>query len=382
MGTLGTSTDVQDRLLVGRRRTAVWNRQRVVWGVGCAAALIGGFVAASGMVTGVAAGRVTGRSAAARGDRLGPDALLQLGAFAGYAEEFRSSVWLVQAVVAVPRVLPRSRARSTALTWIGARGTGSAASAPFIQVGVQEARSADPTRDLYYAFWSDQAEHFRILPLFAVGAGDRLRVDLEREGRQWIVPRASAAATRCADARACAGTEPERGDRADAPARSTTPGADRSTAARADAWRPPSPSSLAASCPSDRRSQPTRPDAPQRRRAGSPPRETASRSLPPTRPRALRHQTAPELPHRDPVRRRDSRTADLAGERVDPLRRDLRPVLIHPHHDRHQTPTLSPAQRSSTRRSKARRAGHRIPWNTAGTSVRLAGRAAAIRARL
>ena len=66
--------------------------------------------------------------------------------------------------------------------------------------------------------------------------------------------------------------------------------------------------------------------------------------------------------HRDPVRRRDSRMSDLAGERVDPLRRDLRPVLIHPHHDRHQTPhpLASPAVINAPLKSQARRASHTV----------------------
>ena len=40
-----------------------------------------------------------------------------------------------------------------------------------------------------------------------------------------------------------------------------------------------------------------------------------------------------EPPHRLPVRRRDTCACDLAGRRVKPLRHDLRPVLIKPHHD-------------------------------------------------
>jgi hypothetical protein len=37
------------------------------------------------------------------------------------------------------------------------------------------------------------------------------------------------------------------------------------------------------------------------------------------------------------MRRRHARAADLASRRVDPLGRDLRPVLIEPHHDRPRT---------------------------------------------
>ena len=75
-----------------------------------------------------------------------------------------------------------------------------------------------------------------------------------------------------------------------------------------------------------------------------------------------------ELADPGAVRRRDPRAGDLAGDRVDPLRRDLRAMLIHPHHQRHATTTSSTAQTSSTRRSPARRAGHRIPSTTVGTS--------------
>jgi hypothetical protein len=47
---------------------------------------------------------------------------------------------------------------------------------------------------------------------------------------------------------------------------------------------------------------------------------------------------APQEPsHALAVRGRDPRSADLAGGRVDPLGRDLRPVLIEPHHDRART---------------------------------------------
>jgi hypothetical protein len=45
-------------------------------------------------------------------------------------------------------------------------------------------------------------------------------------------------------------------------------------------------------------------------------------------------EAAQEPAHMLPVRGRDPRPADLAGGRVDPLGRDLRPVLIEPNHDR------------------------------------------------
>jgi hypothetical protein len=43
-----------------------------------------------------------------------------------------------------------------------------------------------------------------------------------------------------------------------------------------------------------------------------------------------------ELPDTGTVGRRDPRTRDLAGDHVDPLRRDLRALLIHAHHQRHE----------------------------------------------
>jgi hypothetical protein len=58
-------------------------------------------------------------------------------------------------------------------------------------------------------------------------------------------------------------------------------------------------------------------------------------------------------------------------------------MLIQTHHERHQTTTPSIATTSTTRRTRAaKRAAHRIPSTTVGTSYRMAGRAAAIRARL
>ena len=90
---------------------------------------------------------------------------------------------------------------------------------------------------------------------------------------------------------------------------------------------------------------------------------------PPTRRCLQRHlqpftpELGQELPHADTVRWRDPRPEDLAGDRVDPLRRDLRAMLIKPHHDRHQT---NPP--SSTPPPAARRGAHPIPSSTVGTS--------------
>lgn len=68
-----------------------------------------------------------------------------------------------------------------------------------------------------------------------------------------------------------------------------------------------------------------------------------------------------ELPDFGSIGGSDPRAGDLAGDRVDPLRRDLGAMLIYPHHQRHLSPAPSTAQTSSTRPSAPRRSGHRIP---------------------
>ena len=94
-----------------------------------------------------------------------------------------------------------------------------------------------------------------------------------------------------------------------------------------------------------------------------PARRRLQRNLEPLAP-----EPSQELPDPGAIRRRDPRARDLARDRVDPLRRDLRTMLIDPHHQRHATTTPSTAQPSSTRRAAARRAAHRIPSTTVGTS--------------
>ena len=49
-----------------------------------------------------------------------------------------------------------------------------------------------------------------------------------------------------------------------------------------------------------------------------------------------------EPPHASPMRRRDPRAHHLTGLGVQPLRSDLRSVLIKPHHDRHLQRLLTP----------------------------------------
>src|ERR687895_276836 len=49
-----------------------------------------------------------------------------------------------------------------------------------------------------------------------------------------------------------------------------------------------------------------------------------------------------EPPHPGAMRRRDAGSRQLAGRRVDPLRRDLRSMLIESHYDRHSGPPQAP----------------------------------------
>ena len=80
-------------------------------------------------------------------------------------------------------------------------------------------------------------------------------------------------------------------------------------------------------------------------------------------------EPAQERSDRGAVRRRHPRARDLPGDRVDPLRRELRPMLIQTHHDRHAhtSPFDSPAS-PGTRQRAASSPTHRIPWDTVGTS--------------
>jgi hypothetical protein len=69
---------------------------------------------------------------------------------------------------------------------------------------------------------------------------------------------------------------------------------------------------------------------------------------PPTRRRLERNlelltgEPAEKPPHTVPVSRHDNCPADLAGDHVDPPRRDLRSVLIQSHYDRHTGPPQAP----------------------------------------
>ena len=78
------------------------------------------------------------------------------------------------------------------------------------------------------------------------------------------------------------------------------------------------------------------------------------------------------------MRRRDPPTRYLTGLAVKPLSRDLRPMLIQTHHDRHHVPP-----RVEHRARATFSPTHRIPWVTVGPSqLRMTGRAAGTRARL
>ena len=91
-------------------------------------------------------------------------------------------------------------------------------------------------------------------------------------------------------------------------------------------------------------SPPARRDAPGTDRARAPRPRTASPSSPPTRP----PDRSPAKRSRNRAHRRDapvrSARGHLAGHRVDPLGRDLRPMLIHPHHQRHPATSVQPAR--------------------------------------
>jgi hypothetical protein len=88
---------------------------------------------------------------------------------------------------------------------------------------------------------------------------------------------------------------------------------------------------------------------------------------PPARRRLQRHletivdEPAEKHANRVAIGWRDPGARDLAGDRVDPLGRDLRPVLIQTHHDRHQTTSSTASTLRATGLQAALRAAHRIP---------------------
>jgi hypothetical protein len=78
----------------------------------------------------------------------------------------------------------------------------------------------------------------------------------------------------------------------------------------------------------------------------------------------LTTEAAKEPSHTGTIRRHYPRPKDLAGLSVDPLRGDLRPMLIESHHDRH----CVIAPRVELRARAAFSPTHRIPWVTVGPS--------------
>jgi hypothetical protein len=108
----------------------------------------------------------------------------------------------------------------------------------------------------------------------------------------------------------------------------------------------------------------------------------ASRCLQPDLQR-LTAETGQELPDAGAVRRHDPRTRYLAGHGVDPFGRNLRSMLIQTHHHRHATTspqTPSPPRTPAREQGSARPITYREPRSV--PPVRMAGRAAAIHARL
>jgi hypothetical protein len=91
---------------------------------------------------------------------------------------------------------------------------------------------------------------------------------------------------------------------------------------------------------------------------------------PPARRRLQRHlelqtlKPGKEPDHTPAVSRHDPTTRHLARHRIDPLRGDLRPMLIKSHHDRH-TSSLLPSNPDA---QAAFSPTHHIPWVTVGPS--------------
>ena len=125
--------------------------------------------------------------------------------------------------------------------------------------------------------------------------------------------------------------------------------------------------------PSTRPSPPARPDAPRRRPGAAPRPRTASPSSPPTRPPAPDPRTGSRNRRTAARSAGATRARDSSpGHRLDPLRRDLRSMLIQAHHDRHRHPSFSSnltREQRSARPSKYREPRSVLP-------IRMAGRAA------
>jgi hypothetical protein len=105
-----------------------------------------------------------------------------LGALAGYVRPGTTTA--VSAGWAVPAIATASHA-GIAGTWIGAQAPGPKETAPFIQIGTNEDRSANT--DTYTAFWSDTAHHFHPVRLFAVAPGDRVSASMQLGAGHWTL---------------------------------------------------------------------------------------------------------------------------------------------------------------------------------------------------
>jgi hypothetical protein len=137
------------------------------------------FALAAILVTGCGSAARTGNASASGPSLFGP--------FAGY--NWLGPVHTISAVIVVPSILNGSPT-GIAGSWIGAQGPSKKLAAPFIQVGVNEARLAahgQSARDVYYAFWSDTVLGFHPKVLFQVRPGDEVRLYLALNHGYWAV---------------------------------------------------------------------------------------------------------------------------------------------------------------------------------------------------
>jgi hypothetical protein len=111
---------------------------------------------------------------------------LDFGQFAGYQQVGRV-VSSVSATLTVPRASPGVHLAGAG-TWVGAEAFGpNGLRIPFIQAGVNEIAPGGHRSGVYYAFWTDTARGFRPVPLFLVGAGDRVSARLTLSRHHWTV---------------------------------------------------------------------------------------------------------------------------------------------------------------------------------------------------
>ena len=132
---------------------------------------------------------------------------------------------------------------------------------------------------------------------------------------------------------------------------------------------------LCADTKSAPRSPPARPGA-RPRRPPAAPGPTATRSSPRAPPPAARRRTAQGPAHPGAVSRAHPPTADLATGQIDPLSRDLCPMLVYAHHDRHRDNLPSSKPRAGSNPQT-----QRMLVSVAVPSVEQPGRADSNRAR-